>query len=396
MKQPIANLNSLLTILQSPADATTIRRDILSCLCKTSGASAAFLLLFEEEPRLFSYGRIVLEKYKAAVQDLAHSPDLILHQRNISLLKLHYASKPLGMIGLLFKNRVNRKPFESLLIPVLTIVSLFEHRQKLLSLLEISQNSLRNLAGQSTSIARNNTRLFGQLTANIDRLQGMSKGVIRMQEEERSKISRELHDGIGQALTALKMNLDFVTADLGKQISPESRQQLEDARKLAEQSLTEVRELSRLLRPRMLDDLGLLPTLRWLARTFSKRTGIKVALETNGSRPKLDTEIETMLFRIAQEALNNVAKHSQSKTARVTLACLPRRIRLKIEDTGVGFDASTMAKVDKEEFGSGLSGIRDRVTLWGGKFSIHSRAGSGTNLNVEIPVKRPLVKRKHG
>ena len=362
------DLNPLLKLISSKADPDKIRKGILSHVCKQTGASAAFIQL---EKDVIRYGR------NAQTGDVRR-------------FKLEFADQSLGVLGL------KDLPSKASTASFCALISLFEHQQRLKELVEMSRSGLRSVADQSSLIAQNNARLFQQLTDNMNRLQSMSKGVIRMQEEERSKISRELHDGIGQSLTALKMNLDFVANDLNKEISGESRRQLEDARKMAEQSLGEVRELSRLLRPRMLDDLGLLPTLRWFARTFSKRTGIKVALHANGAQPELDSEIETMLFRVTQEALNNVAKHSQSNTAQVSFSCSPKLIRLRIEDQGVGFDALKLQKANKDDFGSGLSGIRDRVTLWGGQFAIHSQPGSGTTLDITIPSKYSADKGKHG
>lgn len=261
-----------------------------------------------------------------------------------------------------------------------------EKERELRLLLERSQEALRNAAKHGALIARNNEQVFQQLTANVNRLQSMSRGVIRMQEAERSKISRELHDGVGQSLTALKMNLDLVSVDLSKHISKKSRQKLEDARKMAEQSLGEVRELSRLLRPRILDDLGLLATLRWAVRTFSNRTGIDATLDAGGISPSLDSEIETMLFRVTQEGLNNIAKHSNAKSAQVSFSTSSKSIRLTIRDEGDGFDVAKAQKLNRGEFGSGLSGIRDRVVLWGGNFAIRSEPGSGTTLEIEVPA----------
>jgi two-component system sensor histidine kinase UhpB len=376
---------AFLELLEAKGEPDKLRKKLLSRICEITGASAACLILDGEPEGKFRFGRITERDYEKAVEEISNASRSVLHRKNICLLKIKSGDTSLGYLALHYKVTNSNKP-SNLLRSIATIVSIFEYQQRLLKLLKISQKSLRNFAAQSRSIAENNQRLFEQLTTNIDRLQGMSKGVIRMQEAERSKISRELHDGIGQSLTALKMNLDFVFADLRKNTSAESKHQLEDARKLAEQSLAEVRELSRLLRPRMLDDLGLVPTLQWLARTFTKRTGIKVILQTNGSQPEVDSEIETMLFRITQEALNNVAKHSGSKVARVKLDCLRSSIRLSVEDKGKGFNTADTAKVKDQEFGSGLSGIRDRVTLWTGKFTVESVAGRGTSLHVEIPI----------
>ena len=231
-------------------------------------------------------------------------------------------------------------------------------------------------------MAQDYIRLTQQMRANQNTLQSITKGILRTQEEERAKISRELHDGIGQELTALKMNLDILSTFVGKELSPENQERWKEATSIAEQALQDIRELSRLLRPRMLDDLGLFPTLRWYIRSFMKRVNIRVDLELAGDEEKLNPEKQTILFRVVQEALNNVAKHSRATSAVVRLQCNDKEAYLQIRDDGVGFDPN----IRSTESGSGLAGMRDRVMLYKGRFDVYSEPQGGTQLEIFIPL----------
>ena len=146
---------------------------------------------------------------------------------------------------------------------------------------------------------------------------------------------------------------------------------------MADRSLQEVRQISHLLRPQMLDELGLLPTLRWLARTFQKRTGIEVELVSEGMDERTDPDVDNLVFRLVQEALTNVAKHAGAPAARVDLRRGGARLFLRVEDSGAGFDAAEFLRSTDEERGFGLRGMRDRVHLFAGRFTVTSHAGSG-------------------
>src|SRR6185369_12112050 len=173
--------------------------------------------------------------------------------------------------------------------------------------------SMTDIAAQVARISADNARLIERLAETERRFHRISRGVLRVQEEERGRISRDLHDGIGQSLTALKIQLELLEQEAAR-AQPALVPRIAAVRELAEGCLTEVREMARLLRPQMLDDLGLVPTLRWLARTVEKRTGVAVALET-GSESEMgqrreDRDADTLVFRIVQEALTNVVRHS--------------------------------------------------------------------------------------
>ena len=243
---------------------------------------------------------------------------------------------------------------------------------------------LDRIAEQLARITSENSRLLEKVSESERRFRRISRGVFRLQEEERGRISRDLHDGIGQLLTALKIQLELLEQEAASISSLTSR--IAGARELADTALTEVRQLSHVLRPQMLDELGLEPTLRWLARTFHKRTGIAVELTLEGAEQRADADVETLVYRITQEALTNVARHSGASSAQVVVRREPHRIRLRIEDRGRGFSPEALLSSPTEESGFGLRAMRDRVEFVRGHFSIRSAPGQGTVVEAEVPL----------
>ena len=211
--------------------------------------------------------------------------------------------------------------------------------------------------------------------------------IIDAQENERRRISRELHDEIGQALYAIKFNLEMVDKDLPPTTSV-VRGRLGEAKSLSTQTLTVMRQLSMDLRPTMLDDLGLIPTLRWYIQNFSNRLGIGSNFESVGLEAKLSSEIETAFYRIVQEALNNIAKHAQADQVEISLVKRGSRIDASIRDNGKGFDLGKVLHPESPERSFGIVGIQERVSLLGGQMEIQSRPGFGTLISIEIPYER--------
>ena len=242
----------------------------------------------------------------------------------------------------------------------------------------------REISEQVARITAENARLLDRLIETERRFRRISRGVLRVQEEERAKISRDLHDGIGQSLTALKIQLELMEQEAGKAqaaLAP----RIGAVRELAESCLSEVREMARLLRPQMLDDLGLEPTLRWLARTVEERTGVAAELDLELGDP-VDPDAETLVFRLVQEALTNIVKHAGVRRARVRVKASPESILLTVEDEGAGFDAAAVLAGTEEEKGFGVRAMRDRVQSFNGRFQIESSPGR-TVLEAEIPLE---------
>ncbi|HEX9304991.1 MAG TPA: sensor histidine kinase [Thermoanaerobaculia bacterium] len=251
---------------------------------------------------------------------------------------------------------------------------------------------IERIAEQVARIKSENLRLVERVAESERRFRRISRGVLRLQEEERSRISRDLHDGIGQLLTALKIQLELLEREASGISALASR--IAAARELSDTSLAEVRQLSHLLRPQMLDELGLEPTLRWLARTFQERTGIEVEVSLEGREQRSDPDLETLVYRIVQEALTNVARHSGARAATVTLSRERRKLSVRIADRGAGFAPEALLSANDEERGFGVRAMRDRVEFVNGRFSLRSAPGEGTVVEAEIPLPDPAKEKE--
>ena len=215
-----------------------------------------------------------------------------------------------------------------------------------------------------------------------ERLRLLSQQLVSSQEQERKSLSRELHDEIGQLLTALRMelgNLERIRAATGVDLGPH----LDQAKKLAETTLKTTRDIAMGLRPAMLDLLGLGPALEWQAREFSRRYNTPIQLEMDGDLKDLSDRHRTYLYRIVQEGLTNCARHAQAKNIRVRLEDANGQVALTVEDDGIGFDAHAGVV-----YGLGLLGLTERVRELSGNIAIESQPGKGTKLAVVLPVSR--------
>jgi signal transduction histidine kinase len=232
-------------------------------------------------------------------------------------------------------------------------------------------------------VGRLERALRAQLAANARNaadLHRLSGRLVRAQEDERRLIARELHDEVGQALTAVKMQLTAASRSL----PPGETEAFDEARGVVDSALQSVRELSRLLHPPMLDDLGLVSALDSYLGSFGERAGIRTDLVHDGMTERPAPEIEICLFRIVQEATTNIARHASATACRVYLQRLPGSVVLTVEDDGRGFDPQQQRR--GEDAGLGLLGIQERVADVRGTFRIESAPGRGTRLYVELPA----------
>jgi signal transduction histidine kinase len=220
------------------------------------------------------------------------------------------------------------------------------------------------------------------------------KRLITVQEDERKRIARELHDNLGQLLGGLALRLELIER-LSASKPQQSLEQLYEAQTLVSQATNQMYELILELRPSSLDDLGLVAALHSHAQRTVNGSGIIVQFETSGLNGRLPAEIETALYRIFQEALNNVIRHAH---ARCVFVCLTRRdghLIGEIRDDGRGFNPAALNSNDKSHGGFGLLGIQERVNQWGGRLEIVSRPGEGTVLTIDIPLAEPLPEINH-
>jgi PAS domain S-box-containing protein len=224
-------------------------------------------------------------------------------------------------------------------------------------------------------------RMVESRTAALRRL---SNRMMTMQDEERRRIAREIHDGLGQELAAAKMILDGI---LAKDSSPTMRQASAEASQLIDRAIQQVRTISHLLHPPLLDEVGLVSALRWFLEGLSERSGIRMALEVAPSDlGRLRSELETAIFRIVQEALTNMFRHSGARNAGVTIMQKDGNIMVTVRDDGKGIEEQVV-ELRPESLGVGIGGMRQRVTELGGSLRL-ANANPGTIVEVSIPAVR--------
>jgi two-component system sensor histidine kinase UhpB len=209
--------------------------------------------------------------------------------------------------------------------------------------------------------------------------------IINAQEEERKRVARELHDETSQIMTSLLISLAILEESITSQ---QARDRIAETRQLAHQTLHAIRDLCLDLRPSALDDLGLLPALHWYIKEYQQKCALEVDFQASGFKEQLPAELETVLYRIVQEALTNVARHAQARKVTVRLEESKHEIHALVSDNGRGFDAEKAQKMPGagQEHGWGLIGMHERVSLLDGHLTITSRAEQGTTIDVSIPL----------
>jgi PAS domain S-box-containing protein len=221
---------------------------------------------------------------------------------------------------------------------------------------------------------------------DAERLKVLSRRLMEVQEAERRKIALELHDEIGQVLTGLKLTLEMGSRLPAQQVGST----LEQVRGLVNDLMARVRKLSLDLRPAMLDDLGLLPTLLWHIEHYTAQTRVRVNFKHSGlEKRRFAPEVETAAYRLVQEALTNVARHAQAAEATVRISTHRQTLLIEIEDNGRGFDVESVMMAGET---TGFAGMRERVVLLEGQFTVESQPGAGTRLIAELSIAdTPLV-----
>ena len=251
---------------------------------------------------------------------------------------------------------------------------------------------LQSLANQ-VAVAIDNARLFSATQANEAAMRDLSLRLINVQEQERRYIAQELHDELGQVLTATMINIDLARRKLARQVERQGiddiapvQSHLDEAGALTDEVLTKVRAMTVELRPTLLDDMGIVPTLRWYLGRFAQRTGLQVQLEAAELPARLRAEIETTIYRVVQEALTNAARYAQARQVQVQLACSGDMVTASVQDDGQGFDVRVWSERPGEQQTLGLMGIQERAMLLDGRARITSQPGGGTRVEIELPA----------
>jgi signal transduction histidine kinase len=241
---------------------------------------------------------------------------------------------------------------------------------------------LDHLAGAFDDMAEALERRATEHQHAEETLQVLSRQLLEAQENERRHIARELHDEIGQALTAVKINLQAAQRTPAALVS-----YLEDSTSIVDRTLQQVRTLSLDLRPALLDDLGLGVALRWYVDRQAQRAGFTVQFVVDPLEPRARPELETACFRVAQEALTNVMRHAQAQHVRIELRQSDAELHLLIRDDGKGFDVQTAQEQAEQGASTGLLGMQERVWLLGGQIKIESAPAQGTEIRVRFPLQ---------
>jgi PAS domain S-box-containing protein len=265
------------------------------------------------------------------------------------------------------------------------LISVFTRQPKFLPEDEITL--LRGLADQASS-AIENAELFEQVRAGRERQRKLAKSLVDVQEAERRHIAKELHDHLGQILTGLQ----FMLENTKSEVTGPQRANLEEMQKTVSDVIGQVREMSLNLRPSMLDDMGLLPTLYWHIDRYTSQTGIQVNFQCSEFPQRFPAEIETAAYRIIQEALTNVARYAQVKEVFVGLVEQDKTLWVEVLDKGRGFDPAA----DQDRPTSGLGGMRERAGLVGGYLTVRTFINQGTQILAALPLtEKPLERRKY-
>jgi signal transduction histidine kinase len=224
----------------------------------------------------------------------------------------------------------------------------------------------------------------GKLKESRQRLQTLSRRLVKVQETERRRLARELHDEIGQGLTVAELNLQAVLQLPGTDaLAP----RLKETLAVVDRVLEQVHDLSLNLRPSLLDDLGLEPALRWYTERQAALAGLQAEVRVDPLEQRLDPMIETECFRVAQEALTNVVKHAKARTVTVELTRNDEQLHLSVRDDGVGFDVASLREKAVRGASLGLLSMEERATLAGGSLQYHSTPGQGTEVHAWFPLK---------
>jgi len=256
--------------------------------------------------------------------------------------------------------------------------------EKVMNRVQAGERSFRAPLTGSDPQADQLARTFNMMLEAIDDATRLrASQIINAQEQERKRIARELHDETSQVLTSLLISLAILEESI---ITQEAHDHIAETRKLAHQTLRAIRNLSIDLRPSALDDLGLLPALRWYVKEYQQKCSIEVEFVATGFKTRIPSEIETALYRIVQESLTNTARHSKAHKVLITMKEDVEAVYATITDDGSGFNVGSLLRAPEQDRGLGLAGMNERAVLLNGSLTINSRPGHGTTIEVRIPL----------
>jgi PAS domain S-box-containing protein len=375
-------------------------KDVLETVCAVTNqilnTSASMILLYDPKSNLY---KDMARKFEFNLPKSDRAPLRITFDRDVLQAFLPAGNSAFHVEDVMTRKDIPYKPIlRYLKIRSLAVAPLIRHAEVIGILVcgspggvrSYSQDELGMLNGLANhvTIAISNASMFEQVRNSRERQRKLAKGLVEVQETERRNIARDLHDHFGQSLTSLQFMLESFKNKVNDPLKP----QLGEIQKYVGEITAQVREISLNLRPSMLDDIGLLPTLKWHFERFTNQTGIKVNFRSDEFPARLPAGIETTAFRIVQEALTNVARYAQVEDVFVGLVLQENMLWVEVLDKGKGFDVSGFN--DKPTVG--LGGMRERANLMGGYLAVNSYLNQGTQVLASLPLTgKPIERRKN-
>ena len=391
----LAALNQIASTISQSLELGEVLSTAIDNVIDVMQVDAAWMFLMDEEA-----GELVLATHRGIPEEFARGVDRLKVGEGFSG-RVVESGEPLFAEDVsrdrrLTREVVSRYNIHSMLVVPLSskgkvngtlCVAMCSHR-----LFQQEEIELLMAIGNQIGVAVENARLYQKQQEVAEQLRGMQENlrfylhqVTKAQEEERKRISRELHDDTIQALVVLTRQLDtLVSNDQG--LSRESHLHLEKLHQQVNDIMQSVRRLSQDLRPAALDRLGLLPALEWLAGDVAEYSGIDTKVNVTGTERRLHEEAELVLFRVTQEAMRNVWRHSQATRADISVEFDESKTRITVSDNGKGFDLPDKTEDLARDGKLGLAGMQERAQLLGGSITVKSEPGRGSSITVELPA----------
>lgn len=246
--------------------------------------------------------------------------------------------------------------------------------------------NIKLLKAQLSQSRKINTQLQKEVASTQLKAQKFTRALLKKYEEDRKEISRELHDEVAQLLTGINFELSALTKEASKS-DEKLQRRIAETQKLISESVEVIHQFARQLRPKVLDDLGLVSAIKSAIKEFTRMTNIEVHLNASTGLSKLNNSNKTILYRIAQEALFNITKHAQASKVSINIKKNIKSVRLEVIDNGISFDVDAY-KARKKNIGIGIQGMEERVSMVNGTLKIVSKPGSGTKIIATVPFTK--------
>jgi len=390
LEMRIAALGAITSAVSHSLDLDTVLENALPKTLEMTHAGVGAILLVDEEKKKLEYAchRGMTKKYlKRAGAELIRSLADRAYTTGKPVAVADVSSEP-GLEHADLLVRAGLRSFVS--VPL-------HSRKKVIGVLNVAApepgafepDTVDLLVGVAAqiAIAVDNARLHQEVQRKDEMRGDLVREMLRIQEEERRRIARELHDETSQSLASLAANLKAITEMLPQEDSP-VMSKLELAQRISINTLDEIHRIIYELRPTLVDDLGLVSAARWLADNNLRHAGIRVAFTTRGEVRRLPSAQETGLYRVIEEVIANIVRHAGASHVRINLSFKQRTVAVRISDNGRGFDVEEAIASKDRPRGLGLIGMRERVNLMRGTLEISSSPGKGTRVHVEIPLRK--------